>query len=74
MDPTPHVGMLNKMRNLEEAILTNVGIDVNFICSLSFQNDPTRMWHGSLFEQLHNTQRMGLPFPTHMQNINKKNN
>jgi hypothetical protein len=40
MDPTPHVGMLNRMSNLKEVILTNVGINVNFICSLSFQSDP----------------------------------
>jgi hypothetical protein len=72
MDPTPHVGMFNRVNNLEEAILTNVGIDVNFICRLSFQNDPTRMRHGSLFKQLLNTQKMGLPFPTHMQNIKKR--
>ncbi len=74
MDRTPHVGMLNKMKNLEEWIFTDVGIGVNFICSLSFQNDPSHMWHGSLFQQLPNTQKMGLPFPTHMQNRNKKNN
>jgi hypothetical protein len=74
MDPTPHVGMLNRMSDLEEAILTNVGINVNFICRLSFQSDPIRMWHGSLFEQVPNTQRMSLPFPTHTQNKNKKNN
>jgi hypothetical protein len=30
-----------------------------------FPSDPTRMWHGSLFKQLPNTQRRGLPFPTH---------
>jgi hypothetical protein len=53
MDPTLHIGMLNRISNLEEAILTNVGNDVNFICRLSFQSDPTCMWHGSLFEQLH---------------------
>jgi len=74
MDPTPYVGMLNRVRNLEKTILSNVGIGVDFICSLSFQNDPTHMWHGSLFEQLPNTQKMGSPFPTHMQNKNKKNN
>jgi hypothetical protein len=74
MNPTPHVGMLNRVKNLEEAILTNVGIGVDFIRSLSFQNDPTHMWHGSLFGQLPNTQRMGLPFPTQMQTRNKKNN
>jgi hypothetical protein len=33
MDPTPHVGMFNRVSNLEEMILTNVGIDVNlFVC------------------------------------------
>jgi len=64
MDPTPHVGMLNRVNNLEEAIVINVGINVNFICRLSLQSDPTRMWHGYLFKQLPNTQRMGLPFPT----------
>ncbi len=74
MDPKPHVGMLNRVGNLEEVILTDVGIGVGFICSLSFQNDPTNMWHESLFEQLPKAQRMGLPFPTHMQNKNKKNN
>jgi hypothetical protein len=31
MDPTPHVGMLNKVNNLEEVTFTNVGIDVGFI-------------------------------------------
>jgi len=30
-----------------------------------FTNDPTRMWHGSLFKQLLHTQRRGFPFPTH---------
>jgi len=55
MDPTPHVGMLNRVKNLEEAIFTNVLIGVDFIRSLSFQNDQTHMWHGSLFEQLPNT-------------------
>ncbi len=30
------------------------------------------MWHGSLFKQLPNTQRIGLPFPTHMQKIKTK--
>jgi uncharacterized protein YifE (UPF0438 family) len=30
-----------------------------------FTSNPTHMWHGSLFKQLPNTQRMGLPFPTH---------
>jgi len=74
MDPTPHVGMFNRVNNLEEVIVTNVGFNVNFICRLSFQSDPTCMWHGSLFKQLPNTQRMGLPFPTHPQNINKKAN
>jgi hypothetical protein len=58
-------GMLNMVSNLEEVILTNVGINVGFICSLSFQNDPICMWHGSLFEQLPNTQKMGLRFSTH---------
>jgi hypothetical protein len=28
--------MLNRVSNLEETTLTNVGIDVGFICSLSF--------------------------------------
>ncbi len=74
MDPTPHVGMLNRVNNLEEAIVINVGINVNFICRLSFQSDPTHMWHGYLFKQLPNTQRMGLPFPTHVQNKNKRTN
>jgi hypothetical protein len=74
MDPTPHVGMLNRMSNLEKVILTNVGIGVNFTCNLLFQIDPIRMWHGSLFEQLPNTQRMGLPFCTRAQHRNKKNN
>jgi hypothetical protein len=74
MDPTPHVGMFNRVSNLEEVILTNVGINVNFICRLSFESDPIHMWHGLLFEQLPNTRRMGLPFPTHPQNKNKKNN
>jgi hypothetical protein len=55
MDPTPHVGMLNRVKNLEEAIFTNVLIGVDFIRSLSFQNDQTHMWHGFLFEQLPNT-------------------
>jgi hypothetical protein len=36
MDPTPHVGMFNIVDNLEETILTNASIDVNFICRLSF--------------------------------------
>jgi hypothetical protein len=72
MDPAPHVGMLNTMSNLEEAILTDVGINVDFICSLSFQNDPIRMWHGSLFEQLPNTQEMGSPFYTHAKQKKKK--
>jgi hypothetical protein len=40
---------------LEEVILTNLGIGVGFICNLSFQSDPIRMWHGFLFEQLPNT-------------------
>jgi hypothetical protein len=74
MDPTPCVGMLNRMSNLEKTILTNMGIGVDFICNMSFQNDPIHMWHGSLFEQLPNTERMGLPFSTHAQNRNKKNN
>jgi hypothetical protein len=74
MDLTPHVGMFNRVKNLEEAIFTNVGISVSFIRNLSFQSDPTHMWHKFLFKQLPNTQRMGLPFPTHMQNRNKKNN
>ncbi len=40
-----------------------------------FTSNPTDMWHGSLFEQLPNTQKMGLPFShTHAQNRNKKNN
>jgi hypothetical protein len=72
MGPTPHVGMLNTMNNLEETIFTNVGIDVDFICSLSFQNDPICMWHGSLFEQLPNTQKMSLHFSTHTQNKKKR--
>jgi hypothetical protein len=55
MDPTPHVGMFNRVNNLEEMIATNVGIDVIFICRLSFQSDRTCMWHGSLFKQLPNT-------------------
>jgi len=29
--------MLNRVSNLEETTLTNVGIDVGFICSISFQ-------------------------------------
>jgi len=62
MDPTPHVGMLNRRSNLEKAILTNVDIGDDFICSLSFQNDPIHMWHGSLFEQLPNTQKIGFTF------------
>jgi hypothetical protein len=49
MGTTPHVGMFNIVSNLDETIFTNVGIDVDFICSLSFQNDPIRMWHGSFF-------------------------
>jgi hypothetical protein len=36
MDPTPHAGMFNKMNNLEETTLTNVGFGVGFICSASF--------------------------------------
>jgi hypothetical protein len=40
MDPTPYVGLLNRARNLEKTILTNVGIGVNFICSLSFKMIP----------------------------------
>jgi hypothetical protein len=43
MDPTSHVGMLNRVNNLKEVIFTNVGIGVNFIRNLSFQSDPTRM-------------------------------
>jgi hypothetical protein len=74
MDPTPHVGMLNRRSNLEKAILTNVGIGVDFVCSSSFQNDPIHMWHGSLFEQLPNTQKIGFTFfHTHTQIKNKKN-
>ncbi len=30
------------------------------------------MWHGSLFKQLPNTQRMGLHFPTHAQTKTKR--
>ncbi len=74
MDLTPRVGMLNIVNNLEEVIFTNEGIVISFIRSLPFQSDPTHMWHKSLFKQLPNTQRMGFPFPTHMQNRNKKNN
>jgi hypothetical protein len=36
MDHTPHVGMFNKMSNLEETTLTNVDIHANFIRSPSF--------------------------------------
>jgi hypothetical protein len=54
--------MLNRWSNLEKAILTNVGIGVHFVCSLSFQNNPIHMWHGSLFEQLPNTQKIGFTF------------
>jgi len=43
MDPTPHVGMFNRVKNLEEAIFTNVGIRVSFISNLSFQSDPTHV-------------------------------
>ncbi len=76
MDPIPHVGMPNRVSNFEKITFTNVGIGVDFIHSPSFQSHPTRMWHGSLFENLPNTQRKGLPFPTltHTQNRNKKNN
>jgi hypothetical protein len=35
-------------------------------------SDPTHMWHGSLFEQLPNTQRRGLPFLTNTQNTKEK--
>jgi hypothetical protein len=30
-----------------------------------FTSDPIHLWHGFLFEQLPNTQRNDLPFPTH---------
>jgi len=36
MDPTPRVGMPNRMNNLEEVTFTNVGIDVGFIRGESF--------------------------------------
>jgi len=62
MDPTPHVGMINRGNNLEEETLTNVSIYVNFIV-VHFATDPTRMRHWSLFQQLPNTQRRGLPPP-----------
>ncbi len=37
-----------------------------------FTCNPACMWDGSLFKQSPNTQRMGLPFPTHMQKIETK--
>ncbi len=36
MDPTPNVGMPNRVSNVEKSTLTNVGMSVDFIHSPSF--------------------------------------
>jgi hypothetical protein len=52
MDPTPHVGMPYRVNNLEEVILTNVGINAILFIVHHFTSDPSHMWHRFLFKQL----------------------
>jgi len=47
MDPTSHIGMPNRVSNLEKTTLNNVGINVDFICGVSFQK-RSRSCRGSL--------------------------
>ncbi len=46
-------------------------MSILFIVHHSTSN-PTRMWHGFLFEQSPSTQRKGLPFPTHTKKTETK--
>ncbi len=67
MDPTLHVGMLNRMSNLEEAAFTNVGIDVGFIYNSSFHKWPyLHVAWVFVWVIAQHTWRRGLLTPTHI--------
>ncbi len=67
--PTPHVGMWRTWKKQLLPMWASILVLFKVHHSTS---DPTRMWHGSLFEQLPNTQRRGLPFLTNTQNTKEK--
>jgi hypothetical protein len=51
VDATPHVGMPNRVNNLEETTFTNVGLVLILFLVHHFESDPICMWHGPLFKQ-----------------------